>query len=63
MIIQTEKMGEAILKMLKKVTELSNANLVKNADGLIAKKSVQQDVEWIGADKKKLPDNHCKMSY
>ena len=56
-------MGEAILKMLKKVIELSNANLVKNADGLIAKKSVQQDVEWIGADKKKLPDNHCKMSY
>ena len=36
-----EKMREAVLKMLKKVIELSNANLIKNADGLLAKKSVE----------------------
>ena len=36
-----EKMREALLKMLKKVIELSNANLIKNADGLLAKKSVE----------------------
>ena len=36
-----EKMRDAVFKMLKKVIELSNANLVKNADGLLAKKSVE----------------------
>ena len=58
-----EKMREAVLKMFKKVIELSNANLVKNTDGLIAQNSVEQYVEWVGAHKKRLPDNHYKMSY
>ena len=58
-----EKMREAVLKMFKKVIELSNSNIVKNADRLVAKKSVEQDFEWIGADKKRLPDICYKMSY
>ena len=35
-----EKMREAVFKILKKVIDLSSANLVKNADGLLTKKSV-----------------------
>ena len=58
-----EKMREAVLKMLKKAIELSNANLIKNADGLLAKKSVEWKVEWVGANKKRFPDNRYKMSY
>ena len=58
-----EEMREAVLKMLKKVIELSNANLVKNADRLLAKKSIEQNVEWVGADQKRLPDNRYKMFY
>ena len=56
-------MKEAVLKMLQKVIELSNANLIKKADGLLAKKSVEQDVECVGADKKRLPNDHYKMPY
>ena len=56
-------MTQALVKMLKKVVDLSNANIVKNADGLLAKRTVEQEVEWIGKDKKRLPDNHYKMSY
>ena len=40
-----------------------NANLVKNADGLLAKMSVDNDIEWVVKEKKRLPDNHYKMSY
>ena len=58
-----EKMIKAVLKMLKKVIEWSNANLIKNADRLIAKKSVEQDIERKGADKKRLPDNRYEISY
>ena len=43
-----EKMRETILKILKIVIELSNVNLVKNAGGLLAKKSIEQNVEWVG---------------
>ena len=64
MIIQIrKKMTQAVVKMLKKVVDLSNANIVKNVDGLLAKRTVEQEVEWIGKDKKRLPDNHYKMSY
>ena len=56
-------MREAVLKMLKRVIELSNGNLVKNTDELIAKKSIEQDDEWIGADRKRLPNNRYKISY
>ena len=30
-----------------------NANLVKNADGLLAKMSVDNDIEWVVKEKKK----------
>ena len=45
------------------MTESSNANLVKNADGLLSKRSADTDVEWIGPEKKRLPENRYKMSY
>ena len=58
-----EKILEAVVKMLKRIIELSNANLKKNADGLLAKLPVDKNIEWVGKDKKQLPDNHYKMSY
>ena len=58
-----EKILEAVVKMLKRIIELSNANLKKNADGLLAKLPVDENIEWVGKDKKQLPDNCYKMSY
>ena len=37
-------MGLIVVKMLIKVVNLSNANLVKNTDGPQAKKTVDKDV-------------------
>lgn len=42
---------------------MSNVNLVKNADSLVSKKNVDIEVEWVGKDKKRLPNNRYKMSY
>ena len=39
-----EKMGQVVVKMLKKIVGLSNANLVKNTDGPQAKRTVDKDV-------------------
>ena len=43
-----EKMRQAVLKVLNKVVDLSNENLIKNADELLSQRSVEQDVEWMG---------------
>ena len=52
-----------LLKMLKVVVDLSNENLVKNIDGLLAERTAYQDIERMCKKKKRLPDNHNKMSY
>ena len=38
--------------MLKKVVELSYSSLVKNADVLLSKETIEHEVEWVGKDKK-----------
>lgn len=57
-----EKIKKTVLKVLKKVVHLSNANIVKNADGLISEKSINYDVEWVGETGKQVSENP-KMSY
>ena len=65
-----EKMRKVVLIVLKKVVDLSNANLIKNIDGLISNKSTNQGVEWRGGGGggrekagKRGPENKFKMSY
>ena len=41
-------MRQALLKALRKVVNLPNANIIKNANGLMSKKSIDEDVEWVG---------------
>ena len=55
--------------VLKKVVDLSNANLIKNIDGFMSNKSTNEDVEWGGGGgggvetSKRVPENKFKMSY
>ena len=35
---EKEIMTAAVVKMLKKISDMSNVNLIKNADGLLSKK-------------------------
>lgn len=56
-------MTEAVLKMFKKITDISNSSLVKNDDGLLSKKPAEMAVEWIGKSKTRLSVNKYKVSY
>ena len=56
-------MTEAVVKALKKVVDISNSNLVKNTDGLLSKRPANNDIEWIGPQKKRLPENRYKIRY
>ena len=47
-----EKMRKVVLIVLKKAVDLSNANLIKNIDGLISNKSTNQGVEGRGGGRR-----------
>lgn len=56
---------EAIIKKLKEITDLTNANLVRNANGLLWKRkpSDKENIEWIGSTEKGFSENKIKMMY
>ena len=61
---EKEIMSKAVVKMLEKTSDLSNASVIKNADGLLSKKKMNNsEVEWVGKTKQRLPQNKYKMSY
>ena len=55
------KNRELVLKMLKKIVDLSNSNLRKNADGLLAKRSHNKDLLWVGGSR--IPVDQFALSY
>ena len=56
-------MREAVLRVLRKVVDLSNSNLVKNADGLLATRPISKNIEWVGESRQRVPENLYALSY
>ena len=56
-----EKNRESVLKVLKKIVDLSNSSLRKNADGLLAKRSHNKDILWVGGSR--IPVDQFALSY
>ena len=50
---EKEKITKAVVKMLKKIINISNSNLIKNADDLLSTSSVDEKVDWFNKDKKR----------
>ena len=59
---EKHKMREAVLRVLRKVEDLSNSNLVKNADGLLATRPINKNTEWVG-ESGRVPENLYALSY
>ena len=53
-------MTEAVVKMIRKIADISNSFPVKNADGLLSKKPAEMEVEWIDKSETRLPSNKYK---
>ena len=60
---EKHKMREAVLRVLKKVVDLSNLHLVKNADGLLATRPINKDIEWVGKSGQRVHENLYALSY
>ena len=59
----TQKTRGSVLRVLKKVADLSNSILQKNADGLLAGKPHSKDILWVGDSGKRVPENKFALSY
>ena len=55
-----DKTREAVLKVARKVADLSNSNSIKNADRLIA---TNKDILWVSKTGKLVSDNLYALSY
>ena len=52
---EKQKMREAVLKILRKVVDFSNSNFVKNTDGLLATRTTNKNIWWVGDTGQKVP--------
>ena len=52
-----------VCNVLKKVAQIFNTNLIKNVDGLLNKKQIDTEVEWVRKYKVRQPQNKFKVSY
>lgn len=60
---EKEIMSKAVIKMLKKISDLSNANFIKNPDVLLSKKKINSKIVWMGKTIQRLQENKYKISY
>ena len=56
-------MNDAVIKCLKNMNDVSNSNIVRNADGLLSRKEFDVPVAWVGEHKQRLPPQKFKVSY
>ena len=60
---EKHKMREAVLRVLREVVGLSNSHLVKNADGLLATRPINKNIEWVGESGQRVHENLYALSY
>ena len=60
---EKHKIREAVLRVLRKVVDLSNSNLVMNADGLLVTRPLNKNIEWVGESGQCVPENLYALSY
>ena len=60
---QKEGTRESVLKVLKKVVNLSNQNLQRNTDGLLAKKKTHHNNSLLWPGGKRVPTDKFALTY
>ena len=51
------------MRVLRKVIDLSNSNLVRNADELLATRPINKNIEWVGKSRERVPEKLYALSY
>ena len=56
------RLPDAAVNFLRHIASVSNSNLIRNAEGLLCRKDIEPDVEWVGGVTRTTPDKF-KVSY
>ena len=54
--------SDAVVKCLKHINNISNSNIVCNADGVLSRREVDVPVDWIGQNKQRVSPQEFKVS-
>ena len=60
---EKKKMTDSVVGVLKRITEISNTNIIKNTDPLLTKRPLDSEVEWFGKNRFRIPENKLKVFY
>ena len=55
-------MSDAVVKCLKQINNISNSNIVCNADGVLSRREVDVPVDWIRQNKQRVSPQEFKVS-
>ena len=61
--LEKNTMTDAVIKCLKHMNDISNSNIIHNADGLLSRSEVDAPAAWVGEHKQRLPLQKFKVSY
>ena len=56
-------MSSAIIQCLRHINDISNSNLVRNADAFLSQKEVEVTVDWIRDSKRRVTPSQFKVGY
>ena len=55
-------MSGAVVQCLRHINDVSNSNLVRNANAFLFQKEVEVPIDWIGDSKKRIAPSHFKVA-
>ena len=61
--LEKNTMADAVVKYLKHINEISNSNLICNADSLLSQREIEVPIDWIGENKNRIPPQKFKVSH
>ena len=61
--LEINTMTDAVVKCLKHMNDVSNSNIIRNADDFLSRKEVEVPVDCIGENKKHVQPQKFKVSY
>ena len=61
--LEKNTMSDAVAKCLKDINNVSNSNIVRNANGLLSRNEVEVPVDWIGSNKQRIIPEKFKVLY
>ena len=56
-------MSSAVIQCLRHISDISNSNLVRNADAFLSQKEVEVPIDWTGHSKKHVTPSQFKVAY